>query len=160
MPYNFTEIESKCFRLDETVSSLVKSRDKFSHKGDYGHALLIVGSLGKIGAAVLASRACLRSGVGLLSVNLPHCGYDILQSTVPEAMCVVDKNESVIEESIDFFKFDSIGIGPGIGTDDLTSDVVKKLLIDYSKPLMIDADALNIISLNQDIKKISLKIQY
>jgi NAD(P)H-hydrate repair Nnr-like enzyme with NAD(P)H-hydrate dehydratase domain len=70
----------------ELIRPLLKPRDKFSHKGNYGHALLIAGSYGKIGAAVLAAKACLRSGVGLLTVHLPACGYTIMQTTNPEAM--------------------------------------------------------------------------
>jgi NAD(P)H-hydrate epimerase len=82
------------FVTEDMIVPMLKHRARFSHKGTYGHALLIAGSYGKIGAAVLSARACLRAGVGLLTVHLPKCGYDILQSSVPEAMVDADANET------------------------------------------------------------------
>src|SRR5678815_3174258 len=78
------------------IRSMYKPRNRFAHKGNFGHAMIIAGSYGKIGAAVLAAKACLRSGVGLLTCFVPKCGYDILQTAVPEAMVMTDANSSFI----------------------------------------------------------------
>ncbi|QHT67167.1 NAD(P)H-hydrate dehydratase [Rhodocytophaga rosea] len=130
------------------VKSLVKKRDKFSHKGTFGHALLVGGSYGKMGAAILATRSCLRSGIGLLSIHIPACGYEILQTSAPEAMAMVDKEEKLISDIDipDLTKYTAIGIGPGIGTASQTAEGFKRLLEQASKPLVIDADGLNLLS--------------
>jgi hydroxyethylthiazole kinase-like uncharacterized protein yjeF len=127
---------------------LLNPRQKFSHKGNYGHALLVAGSYGKIGAAVLAAKACLRSGIGLLTVHAPACGYTILQSTVPEAMTLPDKEERLIASPVHLDPFNVIGIGPGIGIDKQTQHVLKLYIQQSSGPMVIDADALNILSEN------------
>jgi len=132
------------------IKNLLKPRMKFSHKGTFGHALLVAGSYGKIGAAILAARSCLRSGVGLLTMHIPKCGYEILQSTVPEAMVSVDDNDRFIQGAIKSNEFSATGIGPGIGTDALTQKNLHSLLVTTHKPLVLDADALNIIGLNKD----------
>lgn len=141
---------SNCFLLDESIVNFVKERSRKSHKGTYGHALLITGSYGKIGAAVLSARACLRSGVGLLTVNIPKCGYEILQTSVPEAMCLIDENEKHLVRLPNIKSYKAIGIGPGIGKDNSTAYLLKQLLINTKQPLVLDADALNIISTNQE----------
>jgi ADP-dependent NAD(P)H-hydrate dehydratase / NAD(P)H-hydrate epimerase len=126
---------------------LYRPRKKFAHKGTYGHALLVAGSYGKMGAAVLAAKACLRSGVGLLTMHIPGCGLQIMQAAVAEAMCVVDRDErrnSHIDTELT--AFDVVGIGPGIGKDDATAQMLETLLRQYNKPVVLDADALNIIS--------------
>src|SRR5579871_3887695 len=129
------------------VQSFLKSRNKFSHKGNFGHALLLVGSYGKIGAAVLAANACLRSGVGLLTAHVPKCGYEIMQISVPEAMINVDDEENINTNiSEDISKYDAIGVGPGIGTDYKTATLIDRILRQNKIPMVIDADALNIIS--------------
>lgn len=136
----------------EDVSSLLSVRDHFAHKGNFGHALLVVGSQGKIGAAVLASTACLRTGVGLLTVHVPQCGLDILQSTVPEAMVDVDAGAtSVTQVDLDIQAY-TVGLGCGIGTSREAKRVVAKLLQQSGKPLVIDADALNIIAQDDELK--------
>lgn len=140
---------------DPIIHSIYKPRNKFAHKGNFGHALLIAGSYGKIGAAVLSAKACLRSGVGLLTCHIPKCGYDILQSTVPEAMLMTDFNSSFntkIEE--DLSKFETIGIGPGIGTASETKKLLQEIFKSYSKPIVLDADALNIISSDKKLLKL------
>ncbi|NOT77271.1 MAG: NAD(P)H-hydrate dehydratase [Cyclobacteriaceae bacterium] len=133
----------------KSVSKILKTRSVFSNKGDYGKALIIAGSFGKMGACILAARACLRAGVGLLTVHIPKSGYSIIQSSVPEAMASVD--------SLDFFSgisstesFDVIGIGPGLGQAPETLKALSKIL-DQGKPLVIDADALNLISANREL---------
>jgi NAD(P)H-hydrate epimerase len=132
--------------------SIFKPRKEFAHKGNYGHSLLIVGSYGKMGAAVLATRACMRSGAGLTTVFIPRCGYHILQTAAPEAMVMTDEKDdhlSSLPGELD--KYASIGIGPGIGTEDATQKIVSFITRRYSKPLVIDADALNIVSLHKDL---------
>ncbi|MBF8963446.1 NAD(P)H-hydrate dehydratase [Pontibacter sp. FD36] len=135
------------------IQQLLKPRTKFSHKGTHGHALLLCGGYGKIGAAVLAARACLRSGVGLLTVQTPAIGYDVLQTAVPEAMLLPDNNRrrlSGLPESIE--KFDAIGIGPGIGTERVTKTMLGQLLATSELPLVIDADAINLIASSDKLK--------
>jgi ADP-dependent NAD(P)H-hydrate dehydratase / NAD(P)H-hydrate epimerase len=141
------------YTTQEEVQRLLNPRTKFSHKGTYGHALLICGGFGKVGAAVLAARACLRSGVGLLSVQVPSIGYDVLQTAVPEAMLLPDqhrKHVSKLPEQID--KHNVIGIGPGIGTERMTKTLLGQLLATSDKPLVIDADAINLIASSDKLK--------
>jgi ADP-dependent NAD(P)H-hydrate dehydratase / NAD(P)H-hydrate epimerase len=140
--------DSKMFYIDE-VHSLIHPRKKFSHKGDYGRALLIAGSFGKMGACVLASRAALRSGAGLLTVHVPKCGYTIIQSSVPEAMASVDTHEDYFSD-VDTSNYDVIGIGPGIGVTASTVSGLRKAL-QPDKPMVIDADALNILSGSREL---------
>lgn len=146
-----SSIESKYELLSEkAIRSIWRPREKFSHKGSYGHALLISGSLGKMGATVLASRAALRSGAGLLTVNCPASGYDIMQTAVPEAMVIVDDNSHHISSFKSDLSYACIGIGPGIGQHKQTISAFDKLLAEYKQPMIIDADALNILSLHPD----------
>ncbi|WP_428742795.1 NAD(P)H-hydrate dehydratase [Tenacibaculum sp.] len=142
---------SNYYILNEQITNILKSRPRQSHKGSYGHALLIAGSYGKLGAAVLSSKACLRSGVGLLTTYIPKCGYNILQSTVPEAMCLIDENEEFTTQLPNISKYDILGIGPGLGTHNKTVQVFKKLLSESNNPLVIDADAINILANNKDL---------
>jgi NAD(P)H-hydrate epimerase len=130
------------------IKPLRKVRTKFAHKGTYGHALLIAGSWGKIGASVLAARACLRSGVGLLSVHVPRCGQMVLQNAVPEAMVQADQRAKFWAEMPDIQGIASIGAGPGIGRAPETAAVLKQLLQTVQVPLVLDADALNLVSEN------------
>jgi hydroxyethylthiazole kinase-like uncharacterized protein yjeF len=134
----------------ELIDGILQPRKKFSHKGTYGHALLIAGSYGKTGAAVLAAKSCLRSGVGLLTVHLPKSGYTIMQVTNPEAMVSVDSHEKIITDEISVTKFSALGIGPGIGIEDETQKAFYHLLKQVKQPLLLDADALNILSLHKD----------
>lgn len=127
------------------VKWLFKPRTLFMHKGQAGRALLVAGGKGKMGAAVLAAKACLRSGAGLLTIHIPHCGYDILQSEVPEAMTTISAVEDIIGDLPDLSSFDVIGVGPGIGTEQRTHKVLHELLL-ADKQLVIDADALNILA--------------
>ena len=139
------------FIVNQEVKSLVNERLRFSHKGSYGHALLMAGSYGKIGAAVLASKACLRAGAGLLTSYVPKCGYNIMQQSLPEAMCLVDEHEECVTSVPSLRKYSALGIGPGIGTSAETKDAIQNLLKDNSMPLVLDADAINIISENSDL---------
>jgi len=139
-------------RLD--VQKIFKKRLKFSHKGNYGHALLIGGSKGKIGAIVLGAKACLRTGVGLLSTYIPGCGYHILQTTVPESMVLVDNTEEMITLLPDISNYNVIGIGPGLGQNKQTAKQLKKLLKKINVPLVLDADAINLIAQNRYFLKL------
>lgn len=134
----------------EFISGKIKKREKFSHKGTYGHALLIAGSYGKMGASVLASRACLRSGTGLLTCHIPQLGYEIMQNSVPEAMISIDSSETLFSEVPDLSPFSAIGIGPGLDKKLETQQALKTLLQTNPGKLVMDADALNILSENQD----------
>ena len=135
------------------VSSIYKPRNRFSHKGTFGHALIIGGSYGKIGAVVLAASACLRSGCGLTSVYIPACGYTVLQTALPEAMVMTDANDRYVSQSppLDLQAFAAIGIGPGLGTAEATQQAIVSLIQSTTKPLVIDADGLNCISLNKSL---------
>ncbi|MDR1455584.1 MAG: NAD(P)H-hydrate dehydratase [Tannerella sp.] len=135
---------------DDDVSGLIRPRETFAHKGVFGHALLIAGSRGKMGAAVLAASACLRSGAGLLTVHLPLRGETALQTSVPEAMLSLDANEDVVSERPGLNTYDAIGAGPGLGTQPASQAMLKSLLTAAEKPMVLDADALNILSSNRE----------
>ncbi len=140
---------------DEIIHSIYKPRKRFSHKGHFGHALLVAGSYGKIGAAVLTARACLRSGAGLLTCHVPKCGYDILQTAIPEAMVLTDFNSSFatkIED--DLTNYEAIGIGPGLGTASETKMLLREIFDAYRSPLILDADALNIMASQKDLLRL------
>lgn len=124
-------------------------RQKFAHKGNYGHALIAAGSYGKMGAAMLAAEACLRTGAGLVTVSAPKCGNVILQTSVPEAMLDENEGETFLSGRIKARDYAAIGIGPGIGTEKETAQAIKLLLNEYAGPMVFDADALNILSENK-----------
>jgi NAD(P)H-hydrate epimerase len=134
----------------EDVKRMIPARSKFAHKGTFGHALLIAGSYGKMGASVLASKACLRSGVGLLTTHLPHLGYSIIQTAVPEAMVSIDDHDSIFTGVPDLTPFTAIGAGPGIGMKSNTRKALFELIQTTKVPLVLDADALNILSENKE----------
>lgn len=134
----------------EDVKEMIPVRSKFAHKGTFGHALLIAGSYGKMGASVLASKACLRSGVGLLTAHVPHFGYSIIQTAVPEAMVSIDDHDSIFTGIPDLTPFTAIGAGPGIGMKNNTRKALKELIENAKIPLVLDADALNILSENKE----------
>ena len=134
----------------EDILALYKPRNRFAHKGTYGSVLLCGGAHGKTGAIVLSSRAALRSGAGLVSALVPESGYQVMQSCVPEAMCLTSGREAV-DAIQNWDKYTAIGIGPGMGT---TSDSVRALsdfLEDRKQPVVLDADALNIIGRHSDL---------
>lgn len=148
-PDAISNTETMHFYLDVAdVQQLYRPRKKYSHKGHYGHALLLAGSRGKMGAAVLAARSCLRSGAGLLTIALPGCGYDIIQTSVPEAMCIADPDDEIIKDLPDLAVYNAIGIGPGIGLHPETQRAFKRLIQDTPCPLVIDADAINMLAEN------------
>ena len=129
-----------------TVRPMLKSRLPEAYKGYFGHALLYAGSLGMAGAAVLSARACLRSGVGLLTVCTPSCNNDILQISVPEAMTIPSDD---LYANTDLSRYNAVGAGPGLGKGESQTAILEKLLKNASYPMVLDADALNIISLSR-----------
>src|SRR6478735_56161 len=128
------------------VISLLRPRKRYSHKGNYGHALLACGSMGMIGAAILATRACVKSGAGLTTTLIPECGYYVLQAAIPEAMVITDENFEMITAFPDLEKYDVIGVGPGLQERPQTVAALSDLLERADQPMVIDASAINILA--------------
>lgn len=157
------------------IRAIYKPRNSFAHKGNFGHALLVTGAYGKIGASVLSGRSCLKTGAGLVTILVPRCGYTIIQTTLPEAMVLTDEDEKIhtvlpppdsrsssaenggsslaadghTDAVLD--KYSVVGVGPGLGQDPRTAAFLWELLRRYRKPMVIDADALNILGANPDM---------
>lgn len=145
-PEYLQTIETDFSLLEKSkVKLLVKPRNEFSHKGKFGHALLIAGTKGKMGAAILASRAAMRSGLGMLTISNPPDTDAELHTSIPEAMLWNRMNTN-----IDLSKFASIGIGPGLGTDDFAESVLSDVIHHFQKPVLFDADAITILSKHPD----------
>lgn len=124
---------------------LIRKRHDFAHKGTMGHALVIAGSYGMAGAAVLAVKACLRSGVGKVTAHIPDRNYDIMQISVPEAIVHIDKDEYCFSEPVDTASYNAMAIGPGIGQRDTTAVALISQVRRTTIPAVLDADALNIL---------------
>ena len=133
------------------IASLIKQRGRFDHKGVFGHALIIAGSYGKAGAAILAGKAALRAGAGLVTCHSPAECVTPLQCSVAEVMVSPDEGKEHITSCPDTSTYDAVGIGPGIGTDPDTRRALATLLASFRKPIVIDADALNILSLEPEM---------
>ena len=147
------------FKHNETIELtnaklLRKKRDKFGHKGTYGHALIVAGSEGKMGAAVLAAKSCIHSGAGLVTAIVPGKGLNIIQTAVPEVMAFPGGDSYEIENITSLEQFDAIGIGPGLGTHKKAEKLLSQILKMVKVPLVLDADALNIISSNKKLLKL------
>ncbi len=142
------------FVIKAEVKELFKPRAKFSYKGTYGHGLLLAGSKGSIGAAIMSAKAALRSGAGLLTASVPACGLIPLQTNLPEAMVIADDDEKKLTSHPDLKKFSAIAMGPGIGTDKATAGLLNRIIQNQHLPLVLDADALNILSENKDWLKL------
>jgi len=141
-----------CYTTPVLAKRLLKERGRFAHKGHLGHALLMAGNYGKMGAAVLASKACLKSGVGLLSTHVPRLGYTIIQTAVPEAMASIDRSDILISEFPDLEQYSAVGIGPGIGTKPNTKKALQELLQSLNgKPVVLDADAINVLAMDEEL---------
>lgn len=136
------------FTTEDVAMPILKKRPKFSHKGTYGHALLLAGSEGKTGAALLSAESCLRTGVGLLTVHLPKCAVIPMHTYLPEAMIDIDSSETHCSEINDFLSYSAIGVGPGLGKNVETVNALKKIIQETIVPLVLDADALNIMADN------------
>ena len=142
--------EANCRILEEQdVRRLLMPRDDFAHKGAMGNALIIAGSYGMAGAAVLATRACLRSGVGKVTVHTPRRNYLVMQTAVPEAVMQMDHEETYFSESVDSTDFDALGIGPDLGLVENTAIALIGQIRRTSCPIVADADALNILANHQ-----------
>lgn len=151
-PEAISQTETRYFYIKKKdIQPKIKIREKFSHKGTYGHVLIFAGSRDMAGAAVLSSEAALRSGAGLATVHSASCNRIILQTAVPEVIFESDNNEHCISEFRDLTKFNAIAIGPGIGQTSETPSFLKNILSAYSNPVVLDADALNIIAANNEL---------
>lgn len=133
------------------VKAHLRPRMPFSGKRDYGSVLLMAGSMGMMGAAVLSGRAAMRVGAGLTTVHSAKSGYTILQTALPEALFEPDRNDHIITEMVPHHKHQVIAVGPGIGTHVQTIDSLENLLKTCETPLLLDADALNCISLRPSL---------
>jgi NAD(P)H-hydrate epimerase len=143
---SWEQIESK------DIAEAIHQRSRFGHKGTYGHALIIAGSYGKMGAAILSTKACLRSGAGLVTAHIPRCGYEIMQVSVPEAMVSSDEGRDIITNISESSKFKAAGIGPGIGINPESAIALEDFLKrNQTLPLVLDADALNILASNKNL---------
>ena len=146
------EISNTYFTDTNLLRQFYKKRKKFSHKGDFGHCLIMGGSYGKIGAAVLATRAALHIGTGLVTAYVPKCGYEIMQISVPEAMTEVDS-----DYELEYFNYKckptAIGIGVGMGTSTKSQEGLAAFLKSNKTPLVVDADALNILAMHKELLK-------
>jgi hydroxyethylthiazole kinase-like uncharacterized protein yjeF len=150
-PVSVRDTQTSYFFTDEKEAGpMLKSRSKFDNKGRFGHGLLIAGSRGKEGAAVLAARAALRTGIGLITCHVASNAGNVIHTSVPEAMVSYDKNDEKITGLPDLRPYNAIGIGPGIGSDQATQNALNKLLSDNIAPLVLDADAINILGLNKE----------
>ena len=140
MPTDFYMIEH------DDVHDVVRARDPFCNKYDNGTILLVAGSYGMMGAAVLAARGALRTGAGLVTVHAPRCGYQVLQTAVPEALFEPDRNE-IVTSAIDLHHtYSVVALGPGMGVNDETLEAVHHFIMNYKRPCLLDADALNCIA--------------
>ncbi len=155
MPDFVSQLETGFSLTDPTelAKQLIK-RDRFSHKGHFGHALIAAGSKGMTGAAVLSSKACLRSGAGMVTALIPDCGYTVLQTTIPEVMTIQGHGTDHIRSCPDLERFNAIGIGPGLGVNEETKGFLAELLKKSNGKLILDADALNILAENPELMQL------
>ncbi len=145
-----SEVQTSQYLLQEKdVRKIIRPRKKFDHKGTFGHALIVAGGAGKMGAALLCATACLKSGAGLVTAHIPRIGNNILQTGLPDVMLTLDEHENMVTKIPSVETYSTIGIGSGIGIETLTQQAFINLLSRYRKPMVIDADAINILSLNK-----------
>ena len=133
------------------IRCAIKKRNAFASKADCGSALIVAGSYGMMGAAVLSANAAIRSGVGKITVQSPQCGYNVMQVSAHEAMFVADKHELILTDIAPRHNYDGIAIGPGIGTHEYTIQALEKFLKNTKQPIILDADALNCIALRPSL---------
>ncbi len=160
-PDYYEKVETDYFYLTENyIREQFHTRKKFSHKGNYGHVLIASGSYGKMGAAVLAGKACIKSGAGLVSMMIPHCGYNIVQTAAPELMVIADDHEQYLTfpNHLNLNQYNSIAIGPGLGTHPETQnflrEVFRQMMEDDHQSVVLDADALNLIADSTETQKL------
>lgn len=141
------KIESNYTLMEEDIArQLIMQRDRFAHKGQMGSALIIAGCYGMAGASVLATKACLRAGAGKVTTHVPKRNVAIMQVAVPEAIVSIDREETSFTEGVATEDFQAVGIGPGLGTSEQTAITLIAQLRRTQCPLVIDADALNILA--------------
>lgn len=138
------------FTDEKDIKPLLRPRPGHSHKGDFGRALLVAGSRGMAGVSVLAARAAMRSGVGLLTLHIPECNNVIVQSSVPEVMTSIDSNGACFSDFIDTSRYDAVAVGPGLGQSADSERALLHLIEDCRVPMVLDADALNILARNPE----------
>jgi len=132
------------FITEKDIRALMKPRHKFSNKGTFGHALIVAGQAKTMGAALLCSSACAHAGAGLTTACVPESGLTALNSYLPEIMAIVRRGNDL--PKIGWDKFSTMGIGPGLGNDENSLNLLCDILTNYKKPVVIDADALNILA--------------
>ena len=135
---------------EEVIRPIIKPRKRFAHKGSFGHGLLIAGSYGMAGASILSAKACLRSGIGLLTVHTPIHNHDILQISVPEAIVQTDIHERYFAQPTDLSRYKAIAIGPGLGQEEDTALAMMEQIQGSNLPIILDADAINILSTHRN----------
>lgn len=146
-----SQLKSHLWITEEAdVKVLMRPRPRFAHKGTMGHALLVAGSRGMAGAAILAAKAALRTGLGKLTLHTPYDNLNIMQTTVPEAVVQVDADPEHVSAAIDATAYQAVGIGPGISTRRHTASALRAYLMQQAGPLVLDADALNILAQNPE----------
>lgn len=131
---------------EQEIRSLITPRKRFAHKGCFGHGLLIAGSYGMAGASILSAKACLKSGIGLLTVHVPIHNQIVLQTTVPEAIVQADIHERYFAQPTDLSRYQALAIGPGIGQEEDTALALMEQIRGCTLPIILDADALNLLS--------------
>lgn len=136
--------------LPQEVMQIPQLPSKFSHKGQNGHGLLIAGSYGKSGASFLSAKASLKSGIGLVTVAAPECNLISLQTSIPEAMCSAHGQKQV-NSFPDLDVFHTVAVGPGLGVTKETIGMLESLLENVKQPLILDADAINILSQDKSL---------
>lgn len=142
-----------CLITEEDLTDIIRPRIKFAHKGDFGHALLVAGSRGKMGAAVLGARSCLKCGAGLLTVHAPKCGLQTLQTSIPEAMVNVDQHAEHFTSTPELASYTAIAAGPGLGQHMNTAIALERLIQTAGRPILLDADAINTLATNKEMLK-------
>ncbi len=149
---HFEKLNDSSYQVttSKTIGNIFKPRSEFSHKGTFGHAGIIAGSYGMMGAATLCTKACVRSGVGKVTAITCKDGYAIMQTSVREAMCITSGRYH-IKELEDLQNYSAIGIGPGLGKR-VNKKIFQQLFKEYNKALVIDADGLNLIAQHEDLK--------
>jgi hydroxyethylthiazole kinase-like uncharacterized protein yjeF len=146
------EMDTPCQTLEaDMIAPLIRPRKRHDHKGIFGHVLLIAGARGTAGAAVLATRAALRAGVGLATAHAPKCAYEILQASVPEAMVSVDCHDAQWSEVPALDRYQAVGVGCGVGQQQCTMEALTALLERIRSPIVLDADALNLMGRHKEL---------
>jgi NAD(P)H-hydrate epimerase len=151
MQEKMDELDSPYYMITrKQVGKYLCPRKRFAHKGHFGHVLMITGGYGKMGAAVLSSKAALRAGSGLVTTHVPRLGYEIMQTALPEAMISLDISDIIFSQPPDLGAFATVGTGPGLGTKENTQNALLTLIERARGPIVLDADALNILGMHPD----------